>query len=97
VDQPSFEDRRKQGAGRRAEDSMAHERCAVHDEAMRRRDERCEARKVQCDKDHDEQNKVNETIFKRLDGISVKLNLILGAAFVLWPLVQVLIQYLIKK
>jgi hypothetical protein len=96
-DSPSREERRRELPGRRAEDLMATERCAVHDEAMKRRDERCEERKRQCDKDLSEQAKVNETIFGKLDGISTKLNLVLGAAFIIWPLIQVAIQYFLKK
>jgi hypothetical protein len=99
VDNATLDERRtaadrRRSVGRRQDDM---ERCAVHDEAMKRRDERCEERKQQHDRDLESQGKINETVFKKIDGISTKLNWILGAAFILWPMVQVLIQFMLKK
>jgi hypothetical protein len=94
ADRRALERDRRQSVGRRSEDLST---CAIHDEAMKRRDERCEERKQQRDKDMEVQGKINSEFFVKIDNISTKLNWILGAAFILWPLVQVLIQYLIKK
>lgn len=99
VDEPEFNDRRKQSRrtslGRRESDLAA--RCGVHEEAMKRLDQRCADRKEQNDQAWESQQKINDTVFRKIDGISNKLNWVLGAAYILWPLLLLLAQHFMKK
>jgi hypothetical protein len=100
VDNPDFSERRqkerRESFGRRAAD-LAENKCAIHDEAMKRRDERCKDRRDECDTRFEQQRDINKELFKKVDLISNKLNWILGAAFIGWPIIQILIQQLLKK
>lgn len=96
---------RRRGRGRRATDlEYPCETCSIHQEAMRRLDERCKDRRLAHDQRWQEQDKTNVTVAANLekvtvkvDAVSNKMNLLLGAAFVIWPIVQLVIQLVVKS
>jgi hypothetical protein len=100
VENPEFEDRRetirRTSMGRR-EEELDGGRCAIHDVERKLLDERCQSRKNQCDKNIESQTRFNETIEIKVRSIDNKLNWILGAAFILWPMLQILVPYALKS
>ena len=101
VDDLDFVDRRKQerrqSQGRRESDMEQSKQCAVHALELQLRDERCAERKRQSEQEWEQQRMINTTVGTKIDKIDSNLNYILGACFVLWPLVQLVIQHFTKK
>jgi hypothetical protein len=96
-------DRRRSRGRRSADLEYPCETCSIHQEAMRRLDERCRARRESHEQKWGDQEKINvsvainlEKVTNKVDTVSNKMNVLLGAAFVLWPIVQLVIQLYVR-